>query len=113
MGPEILPRPSPWMVLPFCLMLAAIAIGPVLFAHWWLKHYSKVAFALAAITLSYYLGVIKLYSTVVHTAIDYFSFIVLIGSLFVVSGGIHLNVKGEATPRVNVLFLFVGGIVAN
>jgi len=27
-----------------------------------------------------------------------FSFISLIGSLFVVAGGIHLKVKGEATP---------------
>jgi len=32
------------------------------------------------------------------------SFIALIGALFVVSGGIHITVKGEATPFVNVVF---------
>src|ERR1043166_9267051 len=50
---------------------------------------------------------------VLHTASEYVSFIVLIGSLFVVSGGIHINVKGEATPAVNVLFLLIGAVVAN
>ena len=44
---------------------------------------------------------------------EYVSFIALIGSLFVVSGGIHINVKGEATPLKNVLFLFVGAVLAN
>jgi len=108
-----LQNPSPWIMLPFGFMLAAIAVGPVLCPDWWLRHYPKVAFALAAVTLSYYLGVIKVYSTVLHTATEYLSFIILIGSLFVVSGGIHLNVKGEATPRANVLFLLIGGVLAN
>jgi Na+/H+ antiporter NhaD/arsenite permease-like protein len=49
----------------------------------------------------------------VHTAIEYVSFIALIGSLFIVSGGIHINVKGEATPHVNVLFLLIGAVLAN
>src|SRR5206468_4551106 len=51
--------------------------------------------------------------TVGHTAHEYFSFIALIGSLFVVSGGIHITVKGESTPRANVVFLFVGAVIAN
>ena len=48
-----------------------------------------------------------------EVAHEYVSFIALIGSLFVVSGGIHINVKGEATPLKNVLFLLIGAIVAN
>ncbi len=48
-----------------------------------------------------------------HTATEYLSFICLVGSLFVISGGIHINVKGEATPQVNVLFLIVGALVSN
>ena len=43
----------------------------------------------------------------------YISFICLVGSLFVVSGGIHINVKGEATPVANVVFLLVGALVSN
>jgi len=91
------------------------AMGPLLFEQWWLKHYAKVAFGLAAITLGYYWfglpGAAR--HTVTHTAIEYVSFIAVIGSLYVVSGGIHINVKGEATPHVNVLFLFIGAVIAN
>jgi Na+/H+ antiporter NhaD/arsenite permease-like protein len=41
------------------------------------------------------------------------SFIVLIGSLFVVAGGIHIGVKGEVKPWVNCVFLLIGAIIAN
>src|SRR6185503_4256499 len=108
--------PSPWMILPFALLLLLIAIGPLLFPKWWLKHYPKVSFGLAAITLGYYLFVLgsaEARNTALHTGVEYISFIVLIGSLFVVSGGIHINVKGEATPLVNVVFLLVGAVIAN
>jgi len=44
----------PWMILPFGLLLAAIALAPLFFADWWSKHYAKVAFGLAAVTLAYY-----------------------------------------------------------
>ena len=92
-----------------------IALGPLLFERWWLKHYSKVAFGLAALTLGYYLFALPhvAQQTVVRTAAEYVSFIALIGSLYVVSGGIHINVKGEATPHVNVAFLLIGAVIAN
>src|ERR1041385_4137030 len=108
-------EPAVWAIAPFVLLLAMIALGPLLFEQWWLKHYPKVAFGLAAITLAYYLFALphEAGETVVHTGIEYLSFIALIGSLFVVSGGIHINVKGEATPHVNVLFLLIGAVIAN
>ena len=106
-------HPNPWMILPFGFLLAAIALGPLLCAGWWHKHYPKVAYALGAVTLAYYFIGLQAYERVWHTATEYFSFIALIGSLFVVSGGIHINVKGEATPLVNVVFLLVGAVIAN
>ena len=48
-----------------------------------------------------------------HTTEEYLSFIALVGSLFVVSGGIHINVKREATPLANVVFLLIGAVTAN
>src|SRR3954471_19969225 len=107
--------PAPWMILPFGLLLVAIAIGPLVFPNWWLKHYPKVALVLGAISVCYYWFVLSgsARGTVIHTARDYVSFIALIGSLFVVSGGIHITVKGEATPFVNLLFLFIGAVLAN
>jgi Na+/H+ antiporter NhaD/arsenite permease-like protein len=44
---------------------------------------------------------------------EYISFIALIGSLFVVSGGIHINVKGEGTPCANTMLLLLGALLAN
>ena len=101
------------MVLPFGLLLATIALAPLFFADWWQKHYPKVAYALGAVTLTYYLAVLKEYDRVWHTGTEYVSFIFLIGSLFVVSGGIHINIKGEATPLTNVVFLLIGAVLAN
>lgn len=101
------------MMLPFGLLLLAIAFAPLSFPAWWLKHYPKVAFGLGAITLAYYLVGLHAVSHVLETASEYISFIALVGSLFVVSGGIHINVKGEATPVTNVIFLLIGAIIAN
>ena len=106
-------QPNPWMILPFGILLAAIALGPLLFANWWGKHYPKVAFGLAAVTLTYYLAGLHASEPVLKVAHEYVSFIALIGSLYVVSGGIHINVKGEATPFTNVIFLLIGAVVAN
>src|SRR5437762_642205 len=107
------PHINPWMILPFGLLLASFALAPLFFADWWSKHYPKVAIGLAAVTLFYYLLVLRDSSHVLKVGHEYLSFIALIGSLFVVSGGIHINVKGEATPVVNVVFLLVGAIIAN
>jgi len=101
------------MVLPFGVLLAAIALAPLCCADWWGRHYPKVAFGLGAITLTYYLLGLQAHERVAHTASEYVSFIVLIGALFVVSGGIHITVQGEATPRANCVFLLIGAIIAN
>ena len=101
------------MILPFGLLLAAIALAPLFFAAWWAKHYAKVAFGLAAVTVAYYYFGLHAGHRVLEVGHDYLSFMILIGSLFVVSGGIHINVKGEATPVVNVVFLLIGALIAN
>ena len=100
-------------MLPFIALLASIALAPLFFADWWGKHYEKIAFGLAAIVVFYYCVGLHATPSVLHTAKEYFSFICLIGSLFVVSGGIHIRVKGEATPGVNTLYLAIGAILAN
>jgi Na+/H+ antiporter NhaD/arsenite permease-like protein len=105
--------PNSWMILPFALLLAAIAFAPLLAADWWARHYAKVSFGLGIIAFGYYVFFLHDLPRLSHMAHDYLSFIALVGSLFVVSGGIHINVKGEATPMVNVIFLLFGALVAN
>ena len=100
-------------LLPFVLLLGAIAAGPVLAPKWWLRHYAKIALGLGAVTLVYYAFILRDWHGLGHTAHEYVSFIALVGSLYVVAGGIHLGVKGEATPFKNVIFLFIGAVIAN
>lgn len=102
-------------MLPFGLLLAAMALGPVLFPGWWQKHYGKAAMGLAAITVGCYLFLLPSTAaqTVARTGYDYLSFMAMMGSLFVVSGGIHLKIGDTTTPQANVLFLLIGALLAN
>jgi len=106
-------QPNVWMVAPFVALLVAIALAPLWFPGWWGRHFGKVTLLLAAITLVCYLAGLHAPARVLRTAEEYLSFICLVGALFVVSGGIHINVKGQATPQANVVFLFIGALVAN
>lgn len=108
-------HPNPWMILPFALWLALITLAPLNFPQWWRRHYGKLAVLFAAATIGYYCFALRAGAaqTVLHTAHDYFSFIVLIGSLYVVSSGIHITVQGEGGPGRNVCFLALGGLAAN
>lgn len=106
-------EPHPWMILPFALLLLAIAVMPFIHKHWWEHHYPKVAVGLGLITSLYYALSLGIPKRVLHVAHEYVSFIALIGALFVVAGGIHIRVKGEAKPWVNCLFLFIGAVLAN
>ncbi len=105
--------PEPIWILPFGLLLGSIAVLPLVHKHFWERFYPVIALGLGALVAAYYLLGLKNSHSLAHTAQEYFSFIALIGSLFVVAGGIHINVKGEATPVVNCVFLFIGAVLAN
>ena len=109
---EILPV-NPVMITPFILLLLAIAVMPFINRHWWEHNYPFVSFALGAVTVIYYFFILKNAPRMLHTAIEYFSFISLIGSLFVVAGGIHIRVKGRSTPLANVILLGIGSVISN
>ncbi|MCR4433969.1 MAG: sodium:proton antiporter [Caldiserica bacterium] len=102
-----------WASAPFALMLLSIAIIPLINHHWWEKNYPFVAIFLGALGLVLYLTMFKDLEAVWHTALEYFSFISLIGSLFVVTGGILIRIEGVATPWLNALVLFVGAVISN
>ena len=110
---EIVPDPTPWMVLPFVTMLLCIALLPFFLKHHWERHYHKISVGLGAISVFYYLAVLHAPARMSGVAVDYISFMVVIGSLFVISGGIHLRVKGEAKPWVNCVYLTIGAVLAN
>jgi Na+/H+ antiporter NhaD/arsenite permease-like protein len=106
-----------WLVAPFALLLLLIAVMPLTpprVKHFWEHYYPHVSIGLGLLIVLHYLVRIPSGGHIVaHTAHEYLSFISLIGALFVVAGGIHINVKGEATPLGNVAFLAVGAVLAN
>ncbi len=100
------------LMLPFALLLGAMAVAPVVAAGWWGRHYAKIALGLGAVVTIYYFARHDA-ASLGHAAQEYLGFILLIGALFVVAGGIHLEIPGRGTPSKNVLFLFVGALAAN
>ena len=100
-----------WLLAPFALLLLSIAMGPIAFPHFWHRRYPLVAVGLGLVSVGFYL--LNDATPLVHAAEEYLGFIALIGSLYLVSGGIHIRVKGEATPLVNCLFLLIGAVLAN
>lgn len=105
--------PHPVLILPFALLLAFMALAPVLAPKWWLKNYPVVALGLGALVAAWYGFARHDVHSLGEAAHEYVSFIALVGSLFVVSGGILVGVRGAATPLANVAFLFIGAVLAN
>jgi Na+/H+ antiporter NhaD/arsenite permease-like protein len=102
-------------VIPFLMMLLAIALFPLFWNRFWEKNINKliVVILLSIPAAIYLLGEgfgIKLYKTMVF---DYVPFIILLGSLFVITGGIHLSGDIEAKPSVNTFFLAIGAVIAS
>ena len=111
---EAIPDPHPGMVLPFCAMLLSIALMPIFLKHHWERYYHHISMGLGSISLFYYLFILHAPMRVAGVAGEYLSFIALIGSLFVVTSGIHIRVKGgESTPWMNCVFLLVSALLAN
>ena len=104
---------SIWWVLPFVLLLAMIATGPLFYAHFWHKYYAHISITLALIVVSYYVWGMHNSFHVAETFIEYIQFISLLASLYFASSGIRILMRFSDTPLNNVLFLATGGVLAN
>lgn len=104
-----------WASIPFALMLAMIAVGPLLFNEWWESNKNKLITSLVlGIPTAIYLITVGRSGALTHQLIfDYIPFIVLLGALFVITGGIHLSGDIQAKPAINTLFLAIGGVLAS
>jgi Na+/H+ antiporter NhaD/arsenite permease-like protein len=105
--------PGPAWTLPFAFLLLSIAVVPLAAPRFWESNVRKLA-----VSALVGLPVLVLYggrqpSALAHTAAEYLSFMVLLGSLFVVSGGILVTGDIEARPVVNAAFLAVGAVMAS
>lgn len=105
--------PPGWTVIPFVALLLMIATGPLFYEHFWHKNYPKVAVALAASVVLYYLFVLHNSHGPVHALAEYVQFIALLASLYIASGGIMIDIDKKATPLANLIILFTGAVIAN
>ena len=136
------PAPPVAMVIPFAVLLALIAILPLVpsLAHWWEHNSSKllVAAVLASVTLAYYLflhrDAVELHfpaHNLVEAALagpswgvagavlanalfaEYIPFIFLLFSLYTITGGVRIEGDLDASPAVNTAFIGIGALAAS
>src|SRR5262245_6002937 len=99
--------------LPFAALLLAIALLPLAAPAWWHHNRNKalVSFLLAA-PIIVYLGLRA--PELLHEKLhEYIGFIVVLGALFVITGGIHIEGSLAGTPLANTGILGLGAVCAN
>src|SRR5882672_6918683 len=104
-------------VLPFVGLLLAIALAPLLAPRWWHanRHKAMVA-ALAALPVLWLLGFTMGEpgrAVLAEKAHEYLGFIVVIGALFIITGGINIEGSLAGTPLLNTAVIGIGAVLAN
>ncbi len=106
-----------WTILPFAGLLLCIAILPLATPHFWESNRNKglVAFGFSLPVVAYLAGVQgeEGLHHLVEKAREYVSFMMLLGSLFVITGGIHVRGSLSGTPLLNTAILAIGAVLAN
>jgi Na+/H+ antiporter NhaD/arsenite permease-like protein len=102
-----------YLCAPFAVLLLMIAVMPLAFPRFWDKNRNKaIVAAVVSIPVLIFM-IMKSPVQLLHTSEEYISFIVLLASLFIISGGILIKGDLKATPIVNTIFLLIGAVIAN
>jgi Na+/H+ antiporter NhaD/arsenite permease-like protein len=103
--------------IPFMGMLLSIAVFPLLAPSFWSQHFGKVA---ALWALAYLVPFVAMHGwqlglyQVVHTALtEYVPFVILLLTLFTITGGVHLSGTLVGRPVVNAGILLIGTLLAS
>jgi Na+/H+ antiporter NhaD/arsenite permease-like protein len=109
-----------WAVLPFAGLLVALAVLPLAAPRFWHRNRNRaLVAALFALPAAGYLLVLELIEgqpgvrALLHGLEEYISFILLLASLYVVSGGVVIHLRARPGPVVNGLILAAGVALAN
>jgi len=99
--------------LPFVALLLTIALAPLVTPQWWHHNRSKALVAfVVCVPILIYLGVAAP-QVLIEKLQEYFGLIVVIGALFIITGGIHIQGSFAGTPLVNTGLLGIGAVLAN
>ncbi|HVI24311.1 MAG TPA: sodium:proton antiporter, partial [Myxococcales bacterium] len=102
-----------WSVVPFGMMLLSIAFLPMVAGGLWEYNRNKAFVSLVAG------GPVAAWTAtldpalVLHTAGEYVAFMLLLATLFVVSGGIVIRGTLSGTPGLNAIVLAIGAVLAS
>jgi Na+/H+ antiporter NhaD/arsenite permease-like protein len=104
-------------VLPFSLLLLAIAFLPLVAHRWWESNLNKAKVS-AALAVPFAVWMLAAHGIpaahqIQETLLDYVSFMALLGSLFVIAGGIHVRGSLAGTPSANTALMAIGAVLAN
>ena len=105
-----------WSCIPFAGILLSIALLPLLMPDFWHHHFGKISAFWAAVLAIPFLYIFKgdaLYEILHIILADYVPFIILLWSLYTVSGGILLRGTLRGTPIVNLTMLIIGTLLAS
>lgn len=102
-----------WMLIPFVIMLLSIAIVPLKWEHWWEDNNNKLKIAMG---LGLPVGIAYAfmdYHRLLHSLEEYVAFIIYVGSLFVISGGVMIRGDFKCTAKTNLAVLTIGTLLAS
>jgi Na+/H+ antiporter NhaD/arsenite permease-like protein len=105
-----------WSAVPFAGMLLSIALFPLLAPAFWHHYYPKVVVGWAVVVVVPFLAAYRgaALHELVHVAIvDYVPFIILLGTLFTIGGGIYVRGRLRGTPGVNAALMTIGTVLAS
>lgn len=110
----------PLAVIPFAGLLLSIAILPLAAEHFWHSNRNRaivsIAFSIPIIAYLAYLEWVQHQPGMLHlfeSLHEYLAFIILLGSLYTVSGGIVVDLQTKPHPLVNAAILAFGAVIAN
>src|SRR5919201_905109 len=102
-----------WSVMPFAAMLLGIAILPLAAGRLWESNLNKALLsALLGVPVAIWTATLDA-TALAHAASEYLSFILLLGALFVISGGIVVRGTLAGTPGLNCVLIAIGAVLAS
>lgn len=114
---DIAAQLSFWAAVPFVCVLLLIALMPAFAPHWWESNRNRGAM-MALIAVPFAVWFLHAFGDggkfqLMHAGVEYFSFITLLLSLYLLGGGIYLRGSLAGTPLANTAMLATGAVLAN
>lgn len=104
-------------VLPFVGMLLSLALMPVIAPNFWHHHDGKLALCwscLVIIPMFILHGLDATIHEILHVFLsEYIPFIIVLGTLYVITGGICFQLRWPGTPKTNTILLLAATLVAS